>query len=689
MRRIPASDIGLSIDEGMWTFDNPPRRLLRELYGFAPGKRWLDHARGASVRFNDGGSGSFVSPHGLVLTNHHVAMGQLQKMSTPARNHVRDGFRAPRRSREMRCPDVEIDQLVSMENVTRRVLAASGQRASEAEVNEARKAATARIEGESTEKTGLRSDVVELYQGGEYWLYRYKKYTDVRLVMAPELRAASFGGSGDNFTYPRFSLDFAFFRVYEGGRPARSRRYFPLRPAGPREGEPLFVTGHPGATYRLLTLAQLEFQRDLALPTRLKTCRSRLEAIRSYGARAAEAARRAQDVRLHLENAAKLVAGEHEGLLDPGLFERKAGADRRLRERVAARPELARACRGCWERIAAARRALARRFRPYAFRRLNADRLTGMAGAIVRYVAEVAKPNEKRYEEFRDSALESLRFRLFSPAPLHKDFEEAMLAHGLGESLRELGSGDPFVRAALGGKSPERTAREAIARTRLDKPAVRKALVEGGRAAVESSKDPLIALARRVDGHYRGMRKWYEDNVESVERVNGQRIAKARFALYGKALYPDATYTLRLSHGRAAGYEWQMTEVPFKTTFYGLYDRSDGFDGRPPYDLGKRIAAARGKVELSTPLNFVSTHDIVGGNSGSPIVDRKGRLVGVVFDSNMQALPSDYGYPGGAGRTVSVHAAAILEALRRVYDMPSLARELTRVPPPRGGIALR
>ncbi|MFA6029204.1 MAG: S46 family peptidase [Elusimicrobiota bacterium] len=677
LEKAPAlSDFPLLQDEGMWTFDNPPRELLRRHYGFTPNADWLKRVRLASLRFNDGGSGSFVSKDGLVLTNHHVALGQLQKMSSAKKDFVKDGFFAKSRAAERPCPDLEINQLVSMEEVTARVLAAIDPKASEKRQNEQRKAETARLEKESLETTGLRSDVVELYQGGEYWLYRSKKHTDVRLVMAPELGAAFFGGDHDNFTYPRFALDFAFFRVYEGGKPVRPESFFPFGARGLKEGQLCFVTGHPGSTDRLYTVAQLRHQRDAALPMRIAMLKRRRDAALRHGS-SPERLRRSQDFRFGVENALKALTGELEGLRDPSIFHAKEAAERSLRTRVETDPALAESA-GAWDRVEGAVAELSARYKGLVYRRLTAYRLTSYAEHAVRMTAEVEKPNGERLEEYRDSALESLRFRLFSPAPVYADFEEALLADSLRESLEALGPADPFLKDVLAGKTPEAAAREALRGTRMPDPAFRRTLVEGGRRAVESSKDPLLALCRRADPHYRSMRKWYEDNIQSVERHEGNRIARARFAVYGKGLYPDATFTLRLSYGQPVGYECGKTLVPWKTTFGGLYDRADSFDGREPFGLSRRVAAARRKVRMDCPVNFVSTHDIIGGNSGSPVIDAKAELVGLIFDGNIQSLPGRYAYARERARAVSVHSEAILESLRAVYGMNGLARELVR-----------
>jgi hypothetical protein len=664
-------------DEGMWTLDNLPLRDLKRRFGFEPSPKWVEHVRLSSVRFNDGGSGAFVSPSGLVLTNHHVALGQLQKISTAKKDYVRDGFFARKPREEIRCPDLELNVLVSSVDVTRRVLKAVERDAPDKKQNEQRKAEMSRIEKESTDNTGFRSDVVELYQGGEYWLYRYKKYTDIRLVMAPEVQAAFFGGDPDNFTYPRWALDFAFFRVYENDKPIAVEHYFKWSKTGPKEGELVFVTGHPGSTSRLRTVRQLEHERDLAFPTFLKSMSRRRKAYADYAARGPEQARQAQDRIFGIDNGLKAIGGELEGLQDVKLFARLRDAEDALRRSVGEDKNLAKEHGGAWERIAGAQDKLARRHAEMSYRPLRGSRLGELARTIVRYVVEVKKLNEKRYEEFRDSALESLHHRLFSPAPIYPDMEEHVLAEVLAEAAEELPPGDKLVKLALAGKSPQRAAHDLIRGTKLADPKFRRRLIEGGQVAVNASKDPLIVWAQRLDPMWREIRKWYEDQVQSVEASEGNRIARARFALLGRGTYPDATFTLRLSYGRVEGYELGTTKVPYKTTFYGLFDRAASFDDRPPFNLARTVARRRDKIRMSTPVNFVSTNDIIGGNSGSPVFNRKAEYVGLIFDGNIQGLVWRYAYTDEVARAVAVHSRGIIEAMRAVYQMDELAEELT------------
>ncbi|MEW5878430.1 MAG: S46 family peptidase [Acidobacteriota bacterium] len=663
-------------EEGMWTFDNPPVKQLQQKYNFTPTQEWLDHLRLSSVRFNDGGSGSFVSATGLVLTNHHVALGQLQKVSSPQKDYVADGFLARTPEEELKCPDLELNVLVSMENVTDRVLAAVKPGMSEKQANDARKAAIAAIEKESMEKTGLRSDVVTLYHGGEYWLYRYKKYTDVRLVFAPEQQTAFYGGDPDNFTYPRYDLDMALFRVYEDGKPVKPQHYLKWNPEGAKDGELVFVSGHPGSTNRLYTLAQLETLRDLSYPMRLEGIERRLGVARAYAARGKEQARQAAGLIFGLENSKKALSGEYKGLKDPQLMQIKAQEEKELRDKVAANPEWQKAYGDAWQAIEKAQASFRERAKEYSYRRLSGYRLPGVALSIVQLVAEVKKPDGERLDGFHESQLPSLKFRLFSPAPVYPEFEEVLLADGLREALEKLGPEDPFVKAALAGKTPEQVAHEAITGTKLADPDFRKQLVEGGEEAVAASQDPLIALARRVDPILRQERKWYEDTIESVVRTAGEKIGKARFAIYGKDTYPDATFTLRLTYGTVTGYPYNGTIAPSKTTFYGLYDRAASFDYKPPFHLPQRWLDRKDALNLATPLNFVSSCDIIGGNSGSPVVNRQGEIVGLIFDGNIESLVGRFVFDITANRAVAVHTAGMTEALKKVYDAEFLVKEL-------------
>jgi hypothetical protein len=676
---VMISPLASYADEGMWTFDNPPRKQWKERYKFEPSDAWLEHVRLASVRLNDGGSGAFVSPDGLVVTNQHVASGQLQKVSSAERDYTQEGFYARTRGEELKSPDLEISVLISYEDVTRRVQGAVKAGASDKEANEQRKAEAAKIERESAEKTGLRSEVVTLYSGGEYWLYRFKKYTDVRLVFAAEEQIAFFGGDLDNFTYPRYDLDVAFFRVYENNQPLKTEHYFKWSERGPADGEFVIASGNPGSTNRLLTVAQLQYQRDVGNTLQMQIWKSRLEALDRYASAGAETARRSGSARRTLENSMKRLVGQQEGLSNPRMMGKKEAEEKALRAEVAGKPELEKAYGGAWDQVAAAYRELPAMAKRIAYSSILLSRLGTIASNLVRYSEEIRKPNDQRADEFRDSKLEALKFSLFSPAPIYPDLEEAVLAAWLEEAQKRLGVGDPFVQAALQGSTPAAVAKAVVSGTKLGDVAARKALFEGGADQVAKSDDPMIALARRIEPVIRELRAWNEEKIKSVEASAGQKIAAARFAVYGKNVYPDANFNLRISYGKVAGYEEDTTLVPYKTTFFGLYDRAQSFDEKPPYDLPKRYREGKAKLDLSTPINFVYTADTIGGNSGSPVINRNAEIVGVNFDSNIQKLPNRYWHveDNEGGRAVAVHSAAIIEALRKLYDAEKLAAEIT------------
>jgi hypothetical protein len=667
----------LHADEGMWTFDRPPTDAIQKRYGFTLTNQWLDHLRLSSVRFNDGGSGSFVSADGLVLTNHHVALEQLQKLSTPQRNYAADGFYARTRADEVRSVDSELNVLMSSENVTPQVTAAVRGATGQAALD-ARKAEIARIEKESLDRTGLRSDVVSLYQGSEYWLYRYKKYTDVRLVFAPEQQAAFFGGDPDNFTYPRYDLDFALFRVYENGQPIHSEHYLKWNAQGAGSDELVFVSGHPGSTDREDTVAELETQRDTIYPISLKVVKRRLGVLRQYSSRGAEETRQAAGMIFGLENSLKAFTGEYDGLLDPKIMAKKSAEERALRDAIAKKSQWQSQYSRAWDDVMRAEVTYRKLYKAERFAQLRGSALAPLGLLIVRYVAEVKKPDAIRLDGFHDAQLPSLVFQISSSRPFYPGLEEALLADALQESLEELGPAHPFIKAAIGSRTAGEAAAAYIRGTKLSDAAVRKQLIDGGEAAVAQSTDPLIVLGRAIDPVMRETQKTIEREVEGVETPAREKIGQARFAVYGASAYPDATFTLRLSYGTISGYRMNGTVAPYKTTFAGLIDRSASFDNKSPFNLTPRLEQTRARLELTTPLNFVSTNDIIGGNSGSPVVNRAGEIVGLIFDGNIESLVGRFVYDEEKNRAVAVHAGAIIQALRTVYDAGPLADELQR-----------
>jgi hypothetical protein len=664
-------------DEGMWTFDNPPLQLLKEKYNFVPTQQWLDHLRLSSVRLNDGGSGSFVSGKGLLLTNHHVARGQLQKNSTAEHDYIRDGFYAATPDQELKSPDLEVNVLVGMENVTAKVNeAVKGGKTSEEQFAK-RKAAIAEIEKAGTDDAArMRADVVTLYQGGEYWLYHYKKYTDVRLVFAPEQQAAFFGGDPDNFTFPRYDLDMALFRVYDNGKPLDTRDHLTWNAKGAGDGDLVFVSGHPGSTQRNSTYAQLEFERDFVEPAILQLLNRRVALLKDYSKRGPEQARQAASMIFNLENSRKAYDGRLLGLQDKKLMEKKHKEEAEFQTKVNGNAELKKQYGGAWTGVEQAIDKARPRIKEQFNRSLDSQ-LGMLAINLVTYVAEIKKPDADRLPGFHDSQLDSLKLRLFSPAPVYPEFEIVRMTGALEADEKAMGPDDPWVKAVLNGKAPKEAATALVNGTKVGDPEFRKSLVEGGQAAVDASSDPLIAMARRIDPIRREQIKWFEKNVDSVEQSSEEQLGKARFAVYGKGTYPDATFTLRLSYGTVQGYPMNGTIAPSRTTMYGLYDRSASFDNKVPFDLPKRYVEGRSKLDLTTPFDFVSTNDIIGGNSGSPVVNRNGEIVGLVFDGNIESLVGDFVYDGTANRTVAVHTAAMTEALSKLYGAQALLDEIT------------
>ncbi|MFN2500649.1 MAG: S46 family peptidase [Pyrinomonadaceae bacterium] len=664
-------------DEGMWTYDNPPLKQWKERYNFEPSKEWLDRVRLASVKIG-GASAGIVSPNGLIATNHHVASDIIAKLSTKDRDLMKTAFYARTQAEELKAQDAEATVLVSYDNVTERVHGAVKAGASNAEAAAQRQAMMAEIEKGSAANTGLRCSVVSLYSGGEYWNYCVKRYTDVRLVMAPEEQIAFFGGDYDNFTFPRHDLDFTFLRLYENGKPASTPQYLKWSATGPKENEFVLATGYPGSTARLLTVSQLAYQRDIGNPLQKQVWETRRRALEEYSKLGPEQLRQANPGMRSFANSLKRLQGQQEGLSNPRMFAKKVAEEKDLRDKLAARTDLNAQYAPAWDAIGKAYEALPAMSKRLAFSNLAASRLATIASQIVTYHAEKAKPNERRFPEYRDARLDVVRNAILSPAPIYADMEEAALRSWLEEALKVLGPNDPYILAALGSEKPADVARRAVRETKLMDVAARKALVEGTADMTANSTDPMIALARRVDPVIRELRTWNETNIANVEAANGTRIAQARFAVYGRSMPPDANSNLRISYGKVAGYEEDTTLVPFQTTFYGLYDRALSFGEKPPWDLPERYRAGRDKVDLATPLNFVYTADTIGGNSGSPVITRNAELVGLNFDSNIQKLSNRYWFIEDAegSRAVAVHSAGILEALRKLYGADELVKEL-------------
>jgi len=667
-------------DEGMWTFNNVPRAEIKKKYGFEVTDEWLKDVRLASVRFNNGGSGSFVSSNGLVLTNYHIVEDIVAEVSTPQKDYAKEGFVAKTRAEEIKAPSLELNVLMGIEDVTTRVNGAIKAGATDSEAFAARRAEIATIEAESLKATGMRSDVVTLYQGGQYNLYRYKKYTDVRLVFVPEFQAAFFGGDPDNFNFPRFNIDMALVRVYENDQPVKPEHYFKWSTAGAKEGSLVFVTGHPGSTSRLNTVAHLEQLRDTSIPILLRLLERREAMLKKYMALGEEQTRQAQSELNSIQNALKVYRGRLAGLKDNSLMARKTKEEQALRKSIAANPERQKMYGDAWDAIAKAHKA----YSSYVRERRIFDLAGGFnstlfnyARALVRLAEENEKPNAERLPEYTEARRASLELGLYSTAPIHEDLEKLNLADSLGFMVELLGADNALAKQVLDGKTPEARANELISGTKLKDPEYRKELAKGGRAAIDDSTDPMIVVARLVDAKAREARKRFESEVTGVERTNYAKIARALFETEGTKLYPDATFTLRLSYGAVEGYTENGKKVAPLTTLGGLYARSESFKQQFPYTLPPRWWEKKSEVNLNTPLNFVSTNDIIGGNSGSPTINQNGELVGLIFDGNIQSLVGDFMYDGSINRAISVDSRGMLEVLKKIFGANEIAAELT------------
>ncbi|QHS09768.1 S46 family peptidase [Sinimarinibacterium sp. NLF-5-8] len=664
--------------EGMWTLDHLPREALQQQYGFEPDARWVQQAMQSSVRLASGCSGSFVSGQGLVLTNAHCVLQCAHEQSDDAQDIINDGFIAAAPTDEMRCPSEELNRLDQIVDVTAQIEKATTGLRGRAFV-EARNAEKARIESECVGQAAAvrRCDVVELYGGSQYQLYRYHRYQDVRLVFVPEYRSSFFGGDPDNFNFPRYSFDMALLRAYEDGKPAMSDAHFSLKPEGAKVGELVMVTGHPGRTQRQLTVAQLQRLRDVNFIDSLAYLSERRALLWQYG-RSGDAARRHAQADLTLtENSLKVIRGQLDALRQPGLLESKRKQEAELRA-YAQQQRQADAAEaddpwGQIEQAQMAYRDLAAAYQMLEVGRGFDSRYFEYARQLVRAAEERAKPSPKRLREYQDAALPRLQQTLLAPTALHPRLETARLAWSLGKLREKLGADAPLVKLVLARDAPETLAGKLVSETRLGDAAFRQQLWEGGFDAVTQSTDPFIQLARAVDSVSRDLRQRYEKDVEAVEARAAASIASLRFAQSGTSTYPDATFTLRLSYGEVQGWHEQgKTIAPF-TNVQGLYSRATGAE---PFALAPRWRKARSRLEMNTRFNFVTTNDIIGGNSGSPVINRDLQVVGLVFDGNIHSLGGAFGYQAQTNRCVAVHSAVIVEALDKVYGAQHLLREL-------------
>jgi Peptidase S46 len=676
-------------DEGMWLFNNPPVTQLKEKYQFDPTPQWLEHLQKSSVRFNSGGSGSFVSANGLCITNHHVGADALQKASSEQHNYLKEGFYAQTNAEEIKCHDLELNVLISIEDVTARVNAAVKAGMSPESAGKARENAMAEIEKENKDRTGLRSDLVTLYQGGLYHIYRYKRYDDVRIVFAPEQQMAFYGGDPDNFEYPRFDLDICIFRAYENGQPARIEHYLKWNSRGPSDGELTFVSGNPGRTDRQLTVEEMADRRDREVPTLLEMFNRREVLLRAWGERSFENARRARDDLFSDQNNRKRYGGYVAALFDPEIWSAIEARETKLRDTISRDSKL-KSRVGAYDRIKNAQAELAKIAPRYDYLEQERPSTVGYRGPrafcgtlfkyarlLTRAIDERLKPNGERIAAFRDSAKESLELELFSTEPVYNDYEILRLTDSLTDFAEKFGANDPMVKRALAGKSPKARAAELVNGTKLKDVEFRKNLYAKDTTILQAAHDPMLDLARMIDAPAREVRKAHETQ-EEIKRQGYAEIANARFGLEGTNNYPDATFTLRLSYGKVKGYEEDGKQVPPFTDFAGFYQRAAEHDNLPPFNLPQRWIDQKAQLNLTTKFNFVSDADIIGGNSGSPVVNKANEFVGIIFDGNIQSLVLDCIFSDKQARAVSVDSAAITEALREVYGAGALVDELER-----------
>ena len=658
----------------MWTFDAPPLDYWRRTYNFAPDQKWLDHVRLASVRLPNC-SASFVSARGLVMTNHHCGRECTASSSPADSNYIQTGFSAGTLADEKKCAGLYVDQLQSIQNVTDRVRGAiTG--ATPAEQAAQRTAVITQIQTECNQQTQLNCQVVTLYQGGIYSLYRYRRFNDIRLVMAPEGDIAFFGGDPDNFTYPRYDLDLTLLRVYENGQPYSPADYLKWSAGGAAEDELVFVVGNPGSTGRLNTLSQMSFLRDVGYPASLAAYKRSLATLATLARTDTSAARRYQNDVFGIANSQKAVTGYRAGLLDTLSMSKKAAFESEFRARIAADPKLRAQYGGTWDAITAAQQELATfnpQLRFYGFG--GGSNLMQLAAGLVRVASESGKPDAERLAQYRGAGLTNIKNSISGPFPIDTAFERLAIAAQLRAAQSELSASDPFVAVALAGKTPDARAAELVRGTRIGDQTFRQSLIQGGAAAIAASTDPMIVLARGIDPLSRAQLS-RATALNATIATNSEKIGQALFAAYGTALPPDATFTLRISDGVVKGFPSNGTIAPYKTTFYGLYERSAAFDNKDPFKLPQRWVDRRANLDLSTPYDFVSTNDIIGGNSGSPVINRNAEVVGLVFDSNIEGVSSRFIFSTEVGRTVSVHSRGITEALRKMYDGKRIADEL-------------
>ena len=675
---VAAGTLGAHAEEGMWTFDHFPTQAVKKTYDFAADQAWLDHARLSSVRLAGGCSASFVSAHGLVQTNHHCAHSCIEQLSTAQKDFIASGYLAAKPEDEIKCPEIEVNQLVGISDVTARITAATQGKA-DAAFAQALKAEKAAIAKEcSGDDANLRCDVVELYQGGVYDLYKYRRYQDVRLVFAPEMDIAFFGGDPDNFEFPRYDLDVSYVRVYQDDKPLdTSANFFPYAKGEPQDGELVFTVGHPGHTDRQDTVSELTYQRDVAIPRFLIYGSEMRGMLTQFSAESAEHARIANGLLFGIENSLKARKGHFRALVDSQIIPNHVKGEAELSKKVGSDPKLKKAYDGAVSDIAKVMAAFRAKSDRYVFTEggygFRSD-LYSFARGLVRHAEESKKPNAERLQEYTDSAFPALKQRLLSTAPVYPELDKATLTFTLTKLRENLGPDDAFVKKVFGSKSPKQLAEELVDGSKLADLDKRKALLDADPATIAADPDPMLAFFRLIDPDLRAVRKDYEDNVDAPLQKAHAEIAKARFKAEGTSVYPDATFTLRISYGAIKGYDQAKGHVDPLTRIGGAFTRATG---AAPFALPQSWLEAKDKLDLGKVFDIASTNDIIGGNSGSPLINKKGEVVGLIFDGNIQSLGGDFGYDGATNRAVSVSTGALKEALDKIYHADRIVKELS------------
>jgi len=672
---VSLNNIVSNADEGMWTLNNFPAAKVKAKYGLNIDKNWLQHAMLSSARIAGGCSASFVSENGLIMTNHHCVHSCIEQLSTNSKDYVAAGFYAKKVADEVKCPELEINKLVEISDVTKQVQDAT-KNLTDKEFHKKLKATNSRLEKEcSKDSDQLRCEVVTLYRGGQYHLYRYQRYQDVRLVFAPEFASAFFGGDPDNFNFPRFDLDVSFLRVYENGAPLKTKDYFRWSKKGPQENETSFVVGNPGSTSRLMTVADLKFLRERTMLDSLLSQSELRGFLNEFAKRGPEQKRIANGQIFGIENSLKARKGRHAVLMDSKFMDEKIKAEKKFRDKVNANPKLKKLYGNAWDEVDTAYKNYMKIYNEFDSIEKNSlgSRLYGIARNLVRATTEMAKPNETRYFEFTDARIPQLKQGLLSDAPIHDELEIAMMEYALIKVRERLGPDHPMVKTMLGMKSPEEVAKELIKGTKLRDVKVREALFNGGQKAIEASNDPMIKYFLMIDPEARKLRDYYEENVEAKLKRAGEKIAKAQFAIFGDTTYPNATFSMRISYGQVKGWDDNGKAVKPFTDFDGAFGRHTG---RDPFALPDSWLNARSKLNSKTSLNFSSTNDIIGGNSGSPVINKDAEIIGLVFDGNIHSLGGDYGYDESLNRAVSVSSSGMMEALKQIYSADRIVNEI-------------